>query len=99
MTNYRRALQKYKPNVSPDFVSLEGYIAASIFCEALEQNGRHLTTENLIETIENIRELDLGIGPRISFGKSNHQASEFVWGTRLNGEGTFEEIWSPDSDS
>ena len=99
VTNYRRALKKYKPNVSPDFVSLEGYIAASIFCEALEQNGRHLTTGNLIETIENIRELDLGIGPRISFGKSNHQASEFVWGTRLNGDGTFEEIWYPDSGS
>jgi serine/threonine protein kinase/ABC-type branched-subunit amino acid transport system substrate-binding protein len=98
VSNYRNALKKHKPNVSPDFVSLEGYIAASIFCEALEQNGRHLTTENLIETIENIRGLDLGIGPRISFGKSNHQASEFVWGTRLNEDGTFDEIWYPDSD-
>ncbi len=89
---YRAALKKYFPNESAHFVSLEGYIAATILCEGLKINGRELTTESLVNSLQSIEELDMGIGPTISFSKSNHQASHFVWGTRLNGEGKFERL-------
>ncbi|MCJ8332256.1 MAG: ABC transporter substrate-binding protein [Lentisphaeria bacterium] len=92
---YREALEKYHPNEKPNFVSLEGYIIASIFCEALQINGPELTTESLIKALYEIDNLDLGIGPTISFTKSNHQASRYVWGARLNAKGDYEHIQFP----
>lgn len=89
---YREALEKYFPTEQANFVSLEGYVVASIFCEALERVGRDLDTEPLIEVLQAIDLLDLGIGPNISFSMSKHQASQYIWGTRLNAEGGFEQV-------
>jgi branched-chain amino acid transport system substrate-binding protein len=81
---YRNALQRYFPGEKPDFVSLEGYIAGSLFVEGLRRSGANLTTDRVIEALEGIRDLDLGIGTKLSFGPSEHQASHKVWGTILN---------------
>ena len=89
---YREALTRYFPSESPNFVSLEGYIVASIFCEALERNGRRLDTKSLITSLENIRDYDMGIGPTISFRPSRHQASQHVWGSRITQEGELESV-------
>ncbi len=89
---YREALRKYSPNESPDFISLEGYIVAEIFCDALTRVGRTFDTEELINAMENTRALDLGIGSKISFAPSDHQASHQVWITKLTKDGQFEEI-------
>jgi len=89
---YRESLEKYFPNETPDFVSLEGYIVGSIFVEALERAGRNLSTNSMIQALESIEGMDLGIGPLISFSPSRHQASNFVWLSRLNAKGEFEHI-------
>jgi ABC-type branched-subunit amino acid transport system substrate-binding protein len=81
---YREMLHKYHPEAEPGFVSLEGFIAASCLVEGLKRTGPDLTTEKLIDALESIRDLDLGIGPIISFGPSRHQASDKVWGTVLD---------------
>jgi len=81
---YRDALQHYFPGESPDFVSLEGYIATNVLMEGFRRAGKNLTTESLIDALEGIRNLDLGIGTPISFGPSEHQGSHKVWGTVLN---------------
>lgn len=81
---YRNALQKYFPGEKPDFVSLEGYIVGSLFVEGLRRAGANLTTDGVIEALEGIHDLDLGIGTKLSFGLSEHQASHKVWGTVLN---------------
>jgi branched-chain amino acid transport system substrate-binding protein len=81
---YRNALQKYFPGEKPDFVSLEGYIVGNLFVEGLRRAGANLTTDRVIETLEGIHDLDLGIGTKLSFGLSEHQASHKVWGTVLN---------------
>jgi branched-chain amino acid transport system substrate-binding protein len=82
--HYREALQKYFPGEKPDFVSLEGYIVGSLFVEGLRRAGRNLTTDGVIEALEGIHDLDLGMGTKLSFGPSEHQASHKVWGTVLN---------------
>jgi serine/threonine protein kinase len=87
---YRRLLKKYYPEYEPGFVSLEGFIAAAIFAEGLRKAGPDLTTETLIDALHEISGLDLGIGPTIEFGPSQHQASHRVWGTRLTADGEFE---------
>ncbi len=89
---YREALKKYYPEYQPGFVSLEGFIAASCLVEGLKEAGPELNTESLIDALESIDRLDLGIGPIISFSPSRHQASSKVWATRLDAKGEFENI-------
>ena len=45
--DYRNALAKYFPGESPDYVSLEGYIAADILIQGLKRAGPELDTEKL----------------------------------------------------
>ncbi|MFT7129864.1 MAG: ABC-type branched-subunit amino acid transport system substrate-binding protein, partial [Gammaproteobacteria bacterium] len=90
--NYREALTQYYPNEKPDFISLEGYIVANIFANALERVGRNFNNEDIVSALESINDFDLGIGTKISFSLSNHQASHKVWGTMLNKDGSFSSI-------
>lgn len=87
--NYREHLKIYYPGEKPNFISLEGYIIAQIFCEALSRSGRFLDTEKVVEAIETLQDFDLGIGTPISFSLSNHQGSHRVWGTKIDKEGNF----------
>lgn len=89
---YRQAMAKHFPNEPLDFVSLEGFVVAQLFCHALEKAGRHFSTESLIDTLESIRALDLGIGRPLGFHKSDHQASHQVWGTVIDTNGRFKTL-------
>ncbi len=82
--NYRDALARFQPQAQPGFVSLEGFIVGSIFVEALKRTGPILTTEKLVDTLEQIEDLDLGFGSKITFSLSEHQGSHKVWGTQLD---------------
>jgi ABC-type branched-subunit amino acid transport system substrate-binding protein len=81
---YKEALAKNFPGEKPDFVSLEGYIAATVFVEALKRAGPNPTTDSVIAALEGIQGLEIGIGTPITFGPSEHQGSHKVWGTVLN---------------
>ncbi|MEI6540086.1 MAG: ABC transporter substrate-binding protein [Planctomycetota bacterium] len=86
---YRETLNSYFPAEKPSFLSLEGYIAASIFAEGLKLAGENLTTDSMIESLESIDKLDLGIGSIINFSPSNHDASRKIWGSILDKSGHF----------
>jgi len=90
--DYKSALAKYFPGEAPDYVSLEGYVTASIMISALKRNGPQLDTERLVETFENLRGLDLGLGTPVSFGRSEHQAVHKVWGSQLDDTGRYQSI-------
>jgi ABC-type branched-subunit amino acid transport system substrate-binding protein len=85
VAEYRAALTRYFPKVQPGFVSLEGYLAAKVFVEALKRAGKNLTRESFIETVEGIRNLDIQAGNSISFSKENHQGSQTVYPTVVEG--------------
>ncbi|HET6326289.1 MAG TPA: ABC transporter substrate-binding protein [Planctomycetaceae bacterium] len=89
---YRELLHKFHPEAEPGFLSLEGFIAAECLVEGLKRTGPEVTTEKLIDALESIRDLDLGIGPIISFGPSRHQASNKVWGTVLDRDRNFQNL-------
>lgn len=89
---YRDRLSRYFPAEQPGFVSLEGYIAARVLCAALEKAGPELTTEKLVDALETIQGLDFGIGTRMSFGPSEHQASHKVWAATLDSKGQFRNL-------
>ncbi len=89
---YKNALVKYAGGENPDYVSLEGYIAAEVLIEALKRAGPQLDTEKVVDALENMHNFDLGLGTSINFGRSEHQGSHKVWGTQLNDAGKFEPI-------
>ena len=90
--NYKGALAKYFPGEAPDYVSLEGYVMAKVLIAALERNGPDLDTEKLVQTLENLRDYDLGLGTLVTFGRSEHQAVHKVWGTQLDANGRYQPI-------
>jgi ABC-type branched-subunit amino acid transport system substrate-binding protein len=89
---YKNALAKYFPGEAADYVSLEGYVAANVLIEALKRTGQQLDTEKLIDVLENMRDLDLGLGASLGFGRAEHQASHKIWGTALDETGKYQAI-------
>ena len=85
-------LAKYFPGEQPDYVSLEGYVTANVLITALRRNGADLDTEKLVQTLENLRDLDIGLGTPVSFGQSEHQGVHKVWGSQLDENGRYQSI-------
>ena len=90
--DYKSALAKYFPGEAPDYVSLEGYVDASVLIAALQRNGSQLDTEGLVGTLENLHDLDIGLGTPVIFSRSDHQGVHRVWGTQLDETGHYQSI-------
>jgi ABC-type branched-subunit amino acid transport system substrate-binding protein len=90
--DYKSALAKYFPGEAPDYVSLEGYVDANVLIAALQRNGPQLDTEKLVGTLENLHDLDIGLGTPVTFSRSDHQGVHKVWGTQLDGTGHYQPI-------
>jgi branched-chain amino acid transport system substrate-binding protein len=89
---YKAALAKYFPGEVPDYVSLEGYIAAGLLAEGLKRAGPQLDIEKVVEALENLRDFDIGLGTPLTFGRTEHQGSHKVWGTQLDAAGRYQAI-------
>jgi len=85
VAEFRADLAKLSSGNDPDFTSLEGYLAAKIFIEGLKKAGPTPSREEIIDAIEGLSNLDIGIGIPINFSKANHQASHQVWPTIIKG--------------
>jgi ABC-type branched-subunit amino acid transport system substrate-binding protein len=82
----------------PSFVSLEGYIAARVFIAGLLIHTGPFTASSIVDSLEALPDLGLGLGATSGFqtpaGQSpNHQYSSTVWGTKLNSDGTFQNLY------
>src|SRR5207248_7347608 len=89
-SDLQELLPKFSVGEKPDFVSLEGYLAATLFIEGIKRAGRDFNMETFIDALEGIKGLDLGVGATFNFGMSEHQASHKVWGTILDATGNFQ---------
>ena len=90
--DYKSALAKYFAGEAPDYVSLEGYVMANVLIAALKRNGPQLDTEKLVETLENLHDLDIGLGTPVNFSRSEHQGMHKVWATQLDETGHYQPI-------
>lgn len=90
--DYKAALGRFFPGEAPDYVSLEGYVNALILIEALRRAGPQLDIEKLVDTLEGMKGLDLGLGAPINFSSSDHQGSRLIWGTQLDNTGRYRAI-------
>jgi branched-chain amino acid transport system substrate-binding protein len=89
---YKSALAKYFPGEAVDYVSLEGYVMARVLIAALQRNGPDLDTEKLVQTLEDLRDYDIGLGTLVTFGRSEHQGVHKVWGSQLDANGRYQPI-------
>lgn len=71
---------------SPNYSSIEGYVAARVVTEALRRPGATASAEALIGALESLRDLNLG-GFFVDFGPQKHTGSRFVDLTILTAEG------------
>jgi hypothetical protein len=58
----------------------------------LKRNGPQLDTERLVESLENLRDFDMGLGTPVTFGRTEHQGVHKVWGTQLDANGRYQAI-------
>ena len=91
---YREAFDAYGNGASPDFISLEGYLAAALFVKGLEAAGPDPDREALVDALLGLGEVDLGLGEPLRLARGDHQASDAVWPTIVR-DGGFELVdWS-----
>lgn len=79
---YQKALKKHFPSAEQDFVSLEGFLAAKLFCEVLRKVEGEPTREKLLATIKSVGKWDLG-GVTLVFGENDHQGMDEVFLTHI----------------
>ena len=80
-------------NVQPSFTSLEGYIAARVFVAGALQHDGPFTPDALVDAFEHLPDLSLGIGASAGFSPTNHQYSDSVWGTTIQADGSFKNLY------
>jgi ABC-type branched-subunit amino acid transport system substrate-binding protein len=78
---------------TPGFTSLEGYVASRVFIAGLDAHQGPFTPDGLIDSFENLPDLSLGIGASSGFSSMNHQYSGSVWGTAINTDGSFKNLY------
>lgn len=70
----------------PSYSSIEGYVAAKTFIEAMRKVSEDISQARLISALESLADLDLG-GFHLSFGPKRRSASRLVDLTMLTSEG------------
>ena len=84
----REYLKRIGGPAKASFASLEGYIAANIFVEALKKSGKVPTRETFIDALDKLGTIDLR-GYRVKFGADNHNGSSLVELTVLGTGGNY----------
>ena len=75
----------YKP-LRYSFVSFEGFLNAKLLVEILKRMGSSFEKQNIKKIVEGIKDLDIGIDKRVSFGPDRHQGLNKVYYTTYEKE-------------
>lgn len=74
---YRSLLARWRADAVPDYIGLEGMMAAKVVVEALRRAGPEPTSRSLNAALSRLRNLDLG-GYVVDFSPGNHHGSRYV---------------------
>ena len=83
---FQSAVAAHGKNVSINYSSFEGYLAAKMFADGLARSSGRATREGLISGLEAIGRADYG-GFQLSLSGRDHVASSFVEKSMLTGDG------------
>jgi branched-chain amino acid transport system substrate-binding protein len=93
---HEKTLKKYSPDATAGAISVQGFVEAMILVEGLKRAGKDLTRESLIEGLEKINDLDVGLGPdyKVTYGPKDHQAfSKFYFSVIKGGKAQVFKDW------
>jgi ABC-type branched-subunit amino acid transport system substrate-binding protein len=88
---YRTLHSRYFPDDPPNYVALEGFVNAQVLVEALKRAGPDLSRTQLINTLEEMENEDIGLVKKLTYGKYDHSGLAGIYYSRLDdGNGKFE---------
>ena len=89
--DYQAAQKAIDPTLTPDFVSLEGYLSGRLAAVALELIGPNPTRAALLQVINDVGRFDIG-GNIITFGDKTRDEPPKVFLTVIQPDGTFKPV-------
>src|SRR5882757_4190884 len=90
VADYQAAIKALDPKATPDFVSLEGYLAGRLAIAAAEKTGKDLTREALLKAIRETGRFDIG-GLSMTYGGPNAGLDK-VFMTVIQPDGSFKAV-------
>jgi len=91
VTAYNRLIAQN--GATPGFTSLEAYVDGVVFIAGLLNHQGPFTPDGLVTSLESLPDLSLGIGATSGYSPTNHQYSNSVWGTQIQADGTFKNLY------
>ena len=91
VADYQAAQKAFDPTLTPDFVSLEGYLSGRLAAAALENVGPNPTRAGLLRAINDIGRFDIS-GSIVTVGFRAIEAPPKVFLTVIQKDGTFKAI-------
>jgi ABC-type branched-subunit amino acid transport system substrate-binding protein len=88
VADYQAAERALDPRLTPDFISLEGYLCARLAAKALEMAGPNPTRADLLRVINQVGSFDVG-GDVIAFGNKAREQPARVFLTVIQADGSF----------
>lgn len=88
VADYQAALKALDPTLTPDFVSLEGYLSGRFATAALDRTGPNPTRASLLRTINDIGRFDIS-GNLVIVGMRALETPPAVFLTVIQKDGTF----------
>lgn len=87
VARFLQAMKTYAPKERPTLVSLEGYVDAIVLVEGLKRAGKNLSRKGLVEALESIHGLNMGLGPELllNYRPESHRGLDKVFFTIVRG--------------
>ena len=91
VAHYQQALAAVAPESTPDFVSLEGYLAGRLVAEGLRLAGPNPTREGFLDALQKAETVNLD-GFLLRYGPADNQGSDQVYLTTIDSQGRFQSV-------
>jgi branched-chain amino acid transport system substrate-binding protein len=91
VADYQAAQHALDPRLTPDFVSLEGYLSGRLVAAALQMAGPNPTRASLLRVINDVGRFDIG-GSIVTFGSKTQEAPPKVFLTVIQKDGSFKAV-------
>ena len=91
VADYQAAEKALDPALTPDFISLEGYLSGRLAAKALEMAGPNPTRADLLRIIHDVGRFDIG-GDVIAFGDKAREQPPRVFLTVIQPDGSFRAV-------
>jgi ABC-type branched-subunit amino acid transport system substrate-binding protein len=91
VADYQAAEKALDPDLTPEFVSLEGYLSGRLAAAALEITGPNPTRADMLRLINDVGRFDIS-GNIITFGPKMRDAPAKVFLTVIQPDGTFKAV-------